>query len=130
MNDFEYEIYDVAVRSLEASFPGITCSADDLTGEPALPAVQIVLIDQTPDTKTAVSGDHEVFTWHQFEAQAYSSTGYMECKAILKNVDSTLSRMGFTRQMMQRVANAADGSTFRMVARWRARSNARGEASA
>ena len=99
-----------------------------LTGEyveepPSFPAVSVEMKDCYPDPAMRDSSGIENGSRVLFEVNAYSNakTGAKsEAKRLAAKVDSVLSGMGMRRTLLQPVANPADASVARYLARYEA----------
>ncbi|NBI10254.1 hypothetical protein D1641_09560 [Colidextribacter sp. OB.20] len=122
MIDVESDIYSAVSAALKAEFPGIWTSGEDADLPARFPAVTIVEQDNAvkKDMRTL---NIENAVGVMYEVNVYSNkVGYRksEAKKIMATADREMTRLGFTRTMMNPISNLQDASIYRIVARYEA----------
>lgn len=87
------------------------------------PYVTLVVMNNSIYDKFIDSGRIENAVDIMVEVNVYSnntSTKKEECKALIKNVDDTLSGLGLVRSFCQPTPNIEDATVYRITARYRA----------
>lgn len=83
------------------------------------PCATLMETDNASSVYQLSSADHEEFALLTYEANVYAmSKG--ECRAVMDAIDTAMTKLGFTRTMMQFVPNLADNMIFRYIARYQA----------
>ncbi|WP_201757318.1 hypothetical protein [Colidextribacter sp. OB.20] len=118
----ESDIYSAVSAALKAEFPGIWTSGEDADLPARFPAVTIVEQDNAvkKDMRTL---NIENAVGVMYEVNVYSNkVGYRksEAKKIMATADREMTRLGFTRTMMNPISNLQDASIYRIVARYEA----------
>ena len=87
------------------------------------PYVTLIVMDNSIYERFIDSGRIENAVEIMVEVNVYSnktSGKKEECKALMKNIDDTLSELGLVRSFCQPTPNLEDATIYRMTARYRA----------
>lgn len=87
------------------------------------PYVTLIVMDNSVYDKFIDSGRIENAVEIMVEVNVYSnktSGKKEECKALIKNIDDTLSGLGLVRSFCQPTPNLEDATVYRITARYRA----------
>lgn len=123
MVDVENEVFTAVSTLLRAQFSGIFVSGEYVAAPSTFPAVTLVEMDNSIYTFTKDLDGNENHSILLYEANVYSNLAAgkkAQSKSIISVIDSKMNELGFGRIMCQPIDNAADTSTYRMVARYRA----------
>ena len=123
MNNIENDVFTIVANMLRTEL-----GAENIyiTGEyaPIPPKFPCVFIHEADNFNVGFDGcNHEVVTGVMYEVEVYSNKQNgkkAEAKSIMLLIDSTLTRLGFKRIMLQQVPNLADATIFRLTARYTA----------
>lgn len=122
MIDAESEIFTKISTKVREQYPKIFMTGEYVSQPPSFPCVSLVEIDNSTFQKTQTQ-DSENYVAVSYELNVYSNkkTGKKsECKAIASFVDELLTKMNFTRSMLEPVQNQNDTNIYRMLGRYRA----------
>lgn len=122
MIDIEFAVYNAVVEDLKLMYPDISATGDISSSPAKFPAVSIVEINNSV-VQSARTINIENAVSVAYEVNVYSNKiGYnkIEAKEILAAVDSSFTRLGFTRTFSNPVQNLEDKNIFRIVARYEA----------
>ena len=122
MNMIENEVF-TKVRSAV-----ITAHGNDIyiTSEytPKPPKFPCVYLYEADNFNAGFDSDNtEVITGVTYTVEVYSNKQNgkkSEAKSIMSTVDTTMTKLGFTRTMMQQIPNLSDATIFRLTARYTA----------
>ena len=122
MINIESDIFDVVAGRLRTSFPGIYVSGEYVDTPAKFPAVTIVETSNTVYQRMRTTNIENAVTV-LYEVNVYTNqVGYKksQAKSIISVIDEEFSRLGFTRTMMNPIANLSDATIYRIVARYTA----------
>lgn len=123
MNMIENDVFTLVADNLRATY-----GADNIyiTGEytPTPPKFPCVFLYEADNFNAGFDGcNHEVVTGVMYTIEVYSNKQNgkkTEAKEIMKDADSVMTKLGFTRTMMQQIPNLSDATIFRLTARYSA----------
>ena len=120
MIDIENEVYTAVAKHLRGKFKSIFLTGEYVESPPKFPAVSLIEIDNTSYDRTQSSDSSENHAEVVYEVNVYANSGKnkSECKAIMREADSVLQSLGFTRIMCEPIMNMADPTIYRMVGRY------------
>ena len=123
MIDIENEVFSAVSSEVRAKYPNIYMSGEYVKSPPSFPATSLIEMDNSAYTSTQTSSDNENHATLMYEVNTYSNKTKgkkSECKAIMQLIDNEMTRLGFTRIMLQPIPNMDDATIYRMTARYRA----------
>lgn len=123
MIDVELDVFAALANPLREAFPGIYVTGEYVRKPPSFPHVSIEERDNSTTTSYQTSADQEGYATVMYEVNVYSnktSKKKMECKTILKMIDTLMSGLNFTRIACAPVPNMEDATLYRITARYRA----------
>jgi len=123
MIDVETEIFSAVATAVRAECPDIFITGEYVKTPSSFPAVSLVEISNTVYRETRTNTETENHVAVTYEVNIFSNLTKgrkSECRKIASLVDTEMTRLGFTRTMLQPVSNMADTSIYRMLGRYRA----------
>lgn len=123
MIDIENEVFDIVATSLREALPEIFVRGEYVRSPPKFPCVSIVEASNIAYVKTQSSDMTENHAELMIEVNIYSnktSGKKSECRNIASLVDAEMTKLGFTRSMLQPVPDADDVTIYRMAGRYTA----------
>ena len=124
MLDCENEVYTKIATALRNDFAGIDITGVYVNAPSAFPHVNITQIDNLT-VKANTTNTYEMAEV-VFEVNVYSnkrSEKKSECKQIMNVIDGIFFGMNFRRMSLTPVPNMEDATIYRLVARYRARTD-------
>ena len=100
----------------------IRVSGEYIPSPSEFPHVSVVEMDNSVYDKTQTSSNSENHVSVMYEVDVYSNKSHgkkAECKQLISIVDNTMTRLGFSRIMLQPIPNMDDNTIYRMKARYR-----------
>ena len=123
MINIENDVFGIVSKSTREKFPNIYMSGEYVKSPPSFPATSLVEMDNNVYTFTQTSSDNENHATVMYEVNTYSNKvkgKKAECKEIMSFIDDEMSKLGFTRIMLQPIPNMDDATIYRMTARYKA----------
>lgn len=123
MIDIEADVFDAVARAVWAKWPDAYVTNESDMAPPSFPCVEVVEQDNSVIAAHQDSARVENAAAVTYAVNIYSNRRdgrRAEAKSIAKAVDECFAGLGFRRQMMQPVDNAADASVVRYLGRWQA----------
>lgn len=123
MIDIENEIFNELARQVREKFPSIYMTGEYVKSPPTFPCVSIVEVDNSTFRATRTSESKENHVAVMYEVNVYSNKTKgkkAECKEIIAFIDEILTRLNFTRIMLEPIPNQDDATIYRMLGRYRA----------
>ena len=124
MIDCENEVFTRIATVLRSSFTGINITSEYVNAPSSFPHVSVTesdnmtVQDQTTDEKEMAELMYEVNVYSNKKSGKKA-----ECKNILKVIDNVLFSMNFRRLSKNPVPNLEDATIYRIVARYRVRTD-------
>ena len=123
MIDCEDALFREVSTALRQQFPGLYITGATIRAAAKFPCVSIVQKSCQVWRNGRDSTHIENFVEVMYEVEIYSNKTEgkkAECKTLAAAVDEILAHKGFTRIMLEPVANLADDTIYRMIGRYRA----------
>lgn len=123
MIDIETEVFGRVAKTVREKFPDIYMTGEAVNAPPSFPCAVVQEKSNETFRKTRDDRIGENHAEVMYEVNVYSAKRQgkkTECKQIMSLIDDAFARMGFTRIMCETVENLAEGTIYRMVARFRA----------
>ena len=124
MIDVEARVFDAVYPAVTAVIPAKNFKSQYVPNPAALPFATLYEVSNTTDTRrrgTALDEEYAILT---YEANIYALSK-AECRSVMDALDTAITRLGFTRTMMQFIPNLADTRLYRMTARYQAAADGR-----
>lgn len=122
MIDFEYRVFSEIKTLLEDKFPGIYVTSTYREHPPKFPTVFLQQEDEVIADRHQSSSLTPEFTDVSWRAEVYSNLidgAAHQCKEIMWALSDAMLKKGFTQTINSPLANLADTTIHRRVARWR-----------
>lgn len=123
MIDAESEIFTEVSEKVREKYPKIYMTGEYVRQPPSFPCVSLVEIDNATfrNTQTTEGNENHVAVTYELNVYSNKTKGKKaECKEIASFIDEILSRMNFTRTMLEPVPDQEDATIYRMLGRYRA----------
>ena len=122
MIDIESEVFNAVASELREQVDGIFVRSEYIDTPSRFPAVTIIETSNTVVERMRTT-NIENAARVMYEVNIYTNlVGYKksQAKTILNIVDHVFSELGFTRVLMNPIANLSDATIYRIVARYEA----------
>lgn len=123
MIDIESEVFTAVANEVRATYTGLYMVGEYVKSPSTFPCVSIVETDNQVYRNTRTSSITENHAQVMYEVNVYSNkkTGKKaQCREIMAAIDTAMTRLGFTRTLLNPVPNEDDATIYRMVGRYRA----------
>lgn len=123
MINIENDVFNIISKVVRNQISQIYISGEYVKVPPSFPCVSLVEMDNVAYRNTQTSSDNENHVELLYELNVYSnkkSGKKAECKKIVDIIDNEMSRLGFSRIMLQPIPNMDDATIYRMTGRYRA----------
>lgn len=123
MIDIESEVFDTVSAKVREKYPQTFMTGEYVKSPPSFPCVSLVEADNANYRKTQTTDSMENHASLLYEVNIYSNKTKgkkAECKEIASLIDSELTRLGFTRTMLNPIPNEEDATIYRLVGRYKA----------
>lgn len=123
MIDIESEVFTAVANEVRATYTGLYMVGEYVKSPSTFPCVSIVETDNQVYRNTRTSSVTENHAQVMYEVNVYSNkkTGKKaQCREIMAAIDTAMTRLGFTRTLLNPVPNEDDATIYRMVGRYRA----------
>jgi hypothetical protein len=123
MIDIESEVFTAVANEVRATYTGLYMVGEYVKSPSTFPCVSIVETDNQVYRNTRTSSVTENHAQVMYEVNVYSNkkTGKKaQCREIMSAIDTAMTRLGFTRTLLNPVPNEDDATIYRMVGRYRA----------
>ena len=122
MINIENDVFNIISKVVRNQISQIYISGEYVKVPPSFPCVSLVEMDNVAYRNTQTSSDNENHVELLYELNVYSnkkSGKKAECKKIVDIIDNEMSRLGFSRIMLQPIPNMDDATIYRMTGRYR-----------
>lgn len=122
MINIENEVLDAVATDVSAYNSSIKVAGEYILSPSTFPHISIVEMDNTVYDKTLSSSTTENHASVMYEVDVYSnktSGKKTECKTLMSIIDTTMTKLGFSRIMLQPIPNMDNNTIYRMKARYR-----------
>lgn len=126
MIDIESKIFTIIANAVKKSFPKAYVSGSYVNRPARFPHVSIIEKDNYDPSEMLDSRDTQRFADVVYEINVYSNkkgTAKSECREIMDAIGDVMYRMNFLRMSMSPVPNLENATIYRLVARYRARTD-------
>jgi len=121
MIDIEQELFTLVSDEVRAQYPDIYMTGEKVRTPPRFPCASLIETANAVLRRTQTNEHIENHARVMYEVNVYSAkhTGKKrECREIMNCIDEAMSRLGFTRTMMNPFPNLEDESIYRIIARY------------
>lgn len=123
MINIENDVFNHVSIEVREKYPDIYMTGEYVKSPPSFPHASLVEMDNTMYISTQTSCDNENHSSVMYEVNVYSNKvkgKKSECKAIITLIDNEMTKLGFTRIMLQPIPNMDDATIYRMTGRYKA----------
>ena len=123
MIDIQSEIFNEIANAVRKDYPNTFITGEYIRTPPSFPCISVEERNNVPLRSTQTTSSLENHTVLMYEINVYSnktSGRRGECVQLMEVVDKTFAKLGFSRRMMDSVANIEDATIYRLVARYEA----------
>lgn len=121
MIDIESEVFTVVSDNVREFYPDIYMTGEKVRTPPRFPCVSLIEADNAQLRRTQTNENYENHVRVMYEVNVYSDKHVgkkRECRSIMSCISDAMSRLGFTRTMMNPFPNLEDETIYRIVARF------------
>lgn len=123
MINIQSEIFNEVASAIRKDYPKTFVTGEYIRTPSSFPCVSVEERSNVPLRRTQTTSSLENHAVLMYEINVYSnktSGRRGECIQLMEVVDKTFTKLGFSRQMMNAVANIEDATIYRLVARYEA----------
>lgn len=123
MINIEEELFSIVATATRAKYPKIYMVGEYVKSPSSFPCVSLIEMDnqQYRNSQTTENNENHVVVMYELNVYSNKTKGKKtECKEIAAFIDEQLSKLGFTRTMLNPIPNMEDATIYRMTGRYEA----------
>jgi len=121
--NIEEELFSTVSAAVRTKYPKIYMVGEYVKSPSSFPCVSLIEMDNQMyrNTQTTENNENHVSVMYELNVYSNKTKGKKaECKEIAAFVDEQLSKLGFTRTMLNPIPNMEDATIYRMTGRYTA----------